>query len=165
MATTPPISRETSREEDYRDFEARDLDDAWPYPDQDAATVKRNEAYGGSPAGVESDGNPGSEVTDGPAIQSRGGPAISREIAHDAIEDDGLEEEITDLISNHDELDADQITVTVLQGIVALSGSVETARASALAERIAAGVSGVGGVRNGLVLTGLDSHIPGDADG
>lgn len=165
MATIPEEPRETSREEDYRDFEERDLDEGWPYPDRDKAGGKRNEAYGRSPGGLESDGNAGAEVADNPAIRSSGGPTISRDIAHEAIEDDALEEDITDRMSNHDELDADQITVTVHNGRVELSGTVETAEASSLATRIAAAAPGVAGVRNRLVLTGLDSHIPGDANG
>jgi len=165
MATKPDENRETSREEDYRDFEERDLDEGWPYPDRDAAVGKRNEAYGRAPAGLESDGNAGAEVADAPAIRSAGGPTISRDIAHEAIEDDALEEQISDRIANHDDLDADQITVTVHHGMVELSGSVETAEASNLVARIASAVPGVAGVRNELVLTGLDSHIPGDANG
>lgn len=165
MATMPDKPRETSREEDYRDFEERDLDEGWPYPDRDTVEGKRNEAYGRSPAGLESDGNAGAEVADGPAIRSGGGSALSREIAHGAIEDDALEEEIADRLSSHADLDTEQITVTAHNGVVELSGSVETAEASTLAARIAAAVRGVAGVRNRLVLIGVDSHIPDDANG
>jgi hypothetical protein len=165
MSTTPENPRETSRAEDYRDFEERDIDEGWPYPDRDAAGAKRNEAYGRSPAGLESDGNAGTEVADAPAIQSGGGPAISRDIAHEAIEDDGLEETISNLLADRDDLDAEQITVRVLDGVVELSGSVETVQAASLAERIADAVPGVGRVRNQLVLTGVDSNIPEDANG
>lgn len=165
MATKSDDNRETSREDDYRDFEERDLDEGWPYPDRDKAGGKHNEAYGGAPAGLESDGNAGAEVADGPAIRSRGGPGISSEVAHEAIEDDALEEAISDRLASHDELDAGQITVTVRSGVVELSGSVETAEASSLAFRIANAAPGVAAVRNSLVLTALDSHIPGDANG
>lgn len=165
MVTIPDKPRETSREEDYRDFDERDLDEGWPYPDRDAAEGKRNEAYGRSPAGFESDGNAGAEVADGPAIRSAGGPALSRDIAHDVIEDDALEEQVANQLSNRDDLDAEQITVAVRNGMVELTGSVETGEASTLAARIAAAVPGVGGVRNRLVLIGVDSHIPGDANG
>ena len=165
MVTMSDKPRETSREEDYRDFEERDLDEGWPYPDRDAADRKRNEAYGRSPAGLESDGNPGAEVADAPAIRSGGGPALSKDIAHGSIEDDDLEEHVADRLSDSADLDIEQITVSVRHGIVELTGSVETAEASALATRIAAAVPGVGSVRNRLVLIGVDSHIPGDANG
>ena len=164
MIETPGKPRETSREEDYRDFEERDLEEGWPYPDRDAADRKSNEAYGRSPAGLESDGNAGAEVADGPAIRSRGGPTLSQDIARAAIEDDSLEERVADHLSSCDHLDMEQITVTVHQGAVELTGSVETPAASILATRIAAAVPGVAVVRNRLVLIGLDSHIPEDAN-
>jgi len=165
MATTPDKPRETSREEDYRDFEERDLDEGWPYPDREVADPKRNEAYGRSPAGLESDGNPGTEVADAPAIRSAGGPALSKDVAHGSIEDDGLEEQIAERLSENPDLDLEQITVRVRRGVAELTGSVETAEASSMAARIAGTVAGIGGVRNRLVLTGVDSHIPGDANG
>jgi hypothetical protein len=165
MASIPEKPRETSREDDYRDYDERDIDEGWPYPDADAAGRKRNEAYGGSPAGLEDDGNPGAEVSGAPAILSEGGPALSKGIAHEAIEDDALEEEITDQLSNRADLDMEQVTVRVRNGVAELTGSVETHQASAVAAQIAAAVPGIDDVRNRLVLTGLDSHIPGDANG
>ena len=155
--------RETSREKDYRDYEERDLDQGWPYPDQDAAMRKANEAYGTAPAGLESDTNPGAEVAGDPAIRSEGGPSLSQRIAREAIEDDALEEEISNHLTDRDDIDEDQITVTVQHGVAKLSGSVETSSHAALAARIAAAVPGVRAVYNLLVPTGLDSHIPGDA--
>lgn len=165
MATTPDRPRETSREEDYRDFEERDLDEGWPYPDADGGGTKRNEAYGRTPAGLEGDSNPGAEVADAPAIRSEGGPAVSSGIAHEAIEDDALEEEIADRLSDSADIDMEQITVRVHNGVAELTGSVETSDAAVFAGQIAAAMPGVSAVRNRLVLTGLDSHIPGDANG
>jgi hypothetical protein len=42
--------KETTREEDYRDYEERDLRDGWPYADADGGRRKSNEAYGAAPA-------------------------------------------------------------------------------------------------------------------
>lgn len=156
-------SRETSREEDYRDYEERDLDEGWPYADQDAARRKVNEAYGTAPAGLEGDTNPGSEISDTPAIRSEGGSVLSKGIAREAIDDDALEEEISNHFVDRDDIDEDQITVTVQHGVAKLSGSVETANEVALAARITAAVPGVRAVYNLLVPVGIDSHIPGDA--
>lgn len=156
-------SRETSREEDYRDYEERDLDQGWPYADEDAARRKANEAYGVAPAGLEGDTNPGTEVSGDPVIRSEGGPAVSRGIAREAIDDDALEEEISDHFTDRDDIDDDQITVTVQHGVAKLSGTVETAMDAARAARIAAAVPGVRAVYNLLVPVGLDGHIPSDA--
>jgi hypothetical protein len=156
-------ARETSREEDYRDYEERDLEGGWPYPDGDTARKKHNEAYGMAPAGLEDGGNPGAEIAGNPAIQSRGGPVLSQGIAHEAIEDDALEEEIFDQLTGRNDIDEDQITVTVSDGIAELTGSVDQANAAFVAEQIAGSIPGVRFVRNRLVPIGLDSHIPPDA--
>jgi len=155
---------ETAREEDYRDYEERDAEQGWPYADADGDLGrKRNAAYGQSEANFDSEGNPGTEVTGGPAILSEGGPSISKGIAHDAIDDDALEEEVSDRLSLDDRIDESQITVTIRDGVAELSGSVETREQQLVAEQIVAAVAGIRIVRNRLVLTGLDSHIPYDA--
>ena len=49
----------SSREEDYRDFEERDLEEGWPYADDGtAAQGSDNRPYGGT-ANFDSDGNAG----------------------------------------------------------------------------------------------------------
>lgn len=164
MNTNPDRSKDTSREDDYRDYEERDLDEGWPYPDLDTAPQKRNEAYGRAPAGLEGDANPGVEVAGAPAIHSEGGPTLSQGIAREAIEDDGLEEAIYERFTQRADLDEDQVTVTVRDGVAELAGRVETSQASAIAEQIAAATPGVTGVRNRLVASAVDSHIPGDTD-
>lgn len=156
-------SRETSREEDYRDYEERDLKDGWPYPDDDNTRRKSNEAYGSSPAGLEGDPNPGAEIAGNPEIRSEGGPALAQGIASEAIDDDALEEQIFDQLTERADIDEDQITVTVRNGIAELTGNVDTTDAAFVAEQIAGAVPGVRFVRNRLVSLGVDSHIPDDA--
>lgn len=163
MAMSVEERKETSREEDFRDYEERDLDEGWPYPDADTSSAKRNEAYGRAPAGLENDGNVGAEIADNPAIRSHGGPTLSQGIAREAIDDDGLEEAIYDQLTAHDGIDADQITVTVRNTVAELTGSVERAEIGFAAEQIAASVPGVSAVRNRLRAIGIDSHIPSDA--
>ena len=164
MAVERRDTTETAREEDYRDYEERDLSDGWPYADANGDRGrKRNAAYGQFEANFHSEGNPGVEVAGETAIVSEGGPAISKDIAHDAIDDDALEEEVSDRLSLDDRIDESQITVTIHHGVAELSGSVETRDQQFVAEQIVATVSGIRIVRNRLVLTGLDSHIPYDA--
>ena len=155
---------ETAREEDYRDYEERDVEQGWPYADADGDLGrKRNAAYGQSEANFDSEGNPGVEVAGQTAILSEGGPSISKDIEHEAIDDDALEEEISDRLSLDDRIDESQITVTIHQGVAELSGSVETREQQFVAEQIVAAVPGIRIVRNRLVLSGLDSLIPNDA--
>jgi osmotically-inducible protein OsmY len=164
MAVEPRDVSETAREEDYRDYEERDLDEGWPYADADGNRGrKRNAAYDQSQANFDSEENPGVEIAGQTAIVSEGGPALSKGIAHDAIDDDALEEEISDRLSLDDRIDESQITITVHGGIAELTGSVETREQQFVAEQIVEAVAGIRIVRNRLVLTGLDSHIPYDA--
>lgn len=164
MAVQRRDTGETAREEDYRDYDERDIYEGWPYADADGDRGrKRNTAYGQPEANFDSEGNPGVEVAGQAAIVSEGGPALSRGIAHEAIDDDALEEEIADRLSADDGIDESQITITVHGGVAELSGSVETREQQALAEQIVEAVPGVRATRNKLVLTGLDSHIPYDA--
>jgi hypothetical protein len=155
--------RETSREEDYRDYEERDLEEGWPYPDGDISTKKRNEAYGAAPAGLEVDANPGAEIAGGPEIQSEGGPSLSQGIARDAIDDDALEEQVFNRLADQDMVDEEQVTVTVRDGVAELTGNVDRAEVAFVAEQVAGAVPGVRFVRNRLVPVGIDSHIPKDA--
>lgn len=164
MAESPDRSPETSREEDYRDYDERDLEEGWPYPDADAAGAKRNEAYGAAPAGLGANDNPGAGIAGNPAIPSEGGPTLARGTAREAIDDDALEERIFDQLVGHEDIDEDEVTVTVHHGIAELSGHVDRLEATFIAERIAGSVPGVRLVRNTLVATGTDSHVPGDAD-
>lgn len=156
-------ARETSREEDYRDYEARDLDGGWPYPDEDMSRKKRNEAYGAAPAGLEGDSNPGAEIASNPEIRSEGGSPFAQDTPGAAIDDDALEEQIFDQLTDREDIDLSQIIVTVRNGIAELTGRVDRIDATFVAEQIAGAVPGVRFVRNRLVSMGIDSHIPSDA--
>jgi hypothetical protein len=156
-------ARETSREEDYRDYEERDRDGGWPYPDEDASKRKHNEAYGAAPAGLEGDPNRGAEIARAPDIHSDAGSPPVQGIAREAIDDDALEEQIFGQLTDRDAIDEDQITVTVRNGIAELTGRVDRSDSVFIAEQIAGAVPGIRFVRNRLVSMGVDSHIPSDA--
>ena len=161
-----PVERKDvdDREETYRDYDERDIDDGWPYADADGTKGrKRNAAYGQGAADFDAAANAGTEIADGTAIRSEGGPALARGIAHEAIEDDALEEAVYEALSADDRIDENQITVTVQDGIAEIEGSVETREQHMIAEKLVEAVAGIRAVRNRLVLSGLDGHVPFDA--
>lgn len=161
-----PVERKDvdDREEAYRDYEERDLDGGWPYADADGTRGrKRNAAYGQGAADLDAEANAGTEVTDGTAIRSHGGPALSKDISHEAIEDDALEEAVYEALSADDMVDESQITVTVQDGVAVIEGSVETREQHSIAGRLVESVAGIRAIRNRLVLSGLDGHIPFDS--
>lgn len=159
--STPP---ETAREEDYRDYDKRKIGDGWPYADEDGLPADRNAPYGGTGSNFDESDRVGVEIARRPEIVSEGGPSLSSAGEEDAIEDDALEERITDILSGKEEFNIELITVTVHDGVATLSGEVETAHDKALAKTLTLAVPGIRGCVNELVLIGIDSHIPSDSD-
>jgi hypothetical protein len=155
---------ETDREEDYRDYEARDLDEGWPYADEDATGGKTGTPYGKSTSNFDESERVGAEISDETVIHSQGGPDASPSGEDSVIEDDVLEDTVNSIFENHERIDTSLITVTVHDGVVTMEGSAETEGLRMLAERTALSVKGVRGCRNRLTLIGADSHIPADAD-
>ncbi len=160
--TNPPP--ETAREEDYRDYDKRNIGDGWPYADEDGLPTERNAPYGGTGSNFDESGRVGVEIARRPEIMSDGGPSLSSAGEEDAIEDDVLEERITDILSQKENFAIELITVTVHDGVATLSGEVESAHDRALAKTLTLAVPGIRGCVNELVLIGLDSHIPSDSD-
>lgn len=158
---TPP---ETAREEDYRDYDKRNIGDGWPYADEDGLPADQNAPYGGTGSNFDESGRVGVEIGERPEIESHGGPKLSQAGEDDVIEDDVLEEQITDMLTENENYDPNLITVTVHHGVATLSGEVETDHARALAKTLTLAVRGVRGCVNEMVLIGVDSHIPSDSD-
>ncbi|MCD2173554.1 BON domain-containing protein [Rhizobium sp. C4] len=158
---SPP---ETDREEDYRDYDKRNIGEGWPYADEDGLPADRNAPYGTTGSNFDESGRAGVEIGNRPNISSHGGPEISDAGEGGVIEDDVLEEKITELLSENENFDMRLITVTVHEGVAVLSGDVETEHARVLASRLTTSVRGVRRCRNDLVLIGADSHIPSDSD-
>ncbi len=67
--------------------------------------------------------------------------------------DERIREEVCDKLGMHDELDASDVEVTVKDGEVFLSGTVETRQMKFIAEQICDSVSGVKDIVNQLRLT------------
>ena len=158
---TPP---ETAREEDYRDYDKRNIGEGWPYSDEDGLPADRNAPYGGTGSNFDESGRVGVEIARRPEIESHGGPSLSPTGEEVVIEDDVLEERITEILSEKANFDIELITVTVHDGVATLTGEVETAHDRTLAKTLTLAVPGIRGCVNELVLIGLDSHIPSDSD-
>jgi osmotically-inducible protein OsmY len=95
---------------------------------------------------TESSWRPG---TSGRPTEPRGG--FSGRGPRDYTRSDArIREDICEGLTAHDEIDASEIEVTVLEGEVTLSGTVDDAVAKALAEASAACCSGVRKVRSRL---------------
>ncbi len=156
-----------SREEEYRDYEERDLKDGWPYADGDGATAapSENRAYGETSADFDLDRNPGYRTEDVEADGSE--PALAQNLTPDTIgveEADDLEERVTDNISNLDGIELNAIDVHVEGRTVILEGDVDTVLEKRRVELAALSVDGVRRAENRLNTLGVDSHIPSDAD-
>ncbi len=157
---------ELSREEDYRDFEQRDLEEGWPYDDESGASRKPvgNAAYG------EADGNFDRERDDGVRITRSGQDAIDPPAypetgdERSTEDDDQLESDIAALIENLHGINPDAIDIRVEGRAVTLSGSIDTPEERRLLEMKVLAVEGVEKVHNRIETIGSDSHIPRDTD-
>ena len=152
-----------SREEDFRDYDDRNIDEGWPYDDA-AGTGSRavdNNAYGQPAANFDRDRNPGYRIeeadADGAEQRLRDGirpETIGREDADD------LEERITDKLVDLEVVEIDSIDVHVDGDRVTLEGVVDDRPTSQLLVREVQKVGGVRLVVNNLRLAGVDSRIP-----
>ncbi|AEG08067.1 BON domain-containing protein [Sinorhizobium meliloti] len=161
----PRKEKALSRDEDYRDYEERDLREGWPYSDGSGSTSRspENRSYGATGANFDEDRGKGFIVDEAGADGLEENPADNgRPLPPDRIDSDELEAVITDLLGQSDEAEANSIDVRADRGVVTLEGAVETL---AMARRLAAAVEAVPGVlevRNNLQTLGVDSHIPDD---
>jgi len=153
----------TTREEDYRDYDTRNIDEGWPYADAAGAAAKPvdNAAYGGTGANFDRDRNRGYHVdgVDADGQEDRLEDSLRPGTEGMDVSDD-LEERVSTAIEGIEEVTMDAIDLHAEQGIVAIEGVVDD---GALAQRITAVVEGVAGVRgvvNNVRLAGVDSHIP-----
>jgi hypothetical protein len=152
-----------SREEDYRDFEERNLDDGWPYADGSGPKSAQpdNRAYGETAANFDRDRNAGFRVdgTDEDGNENRLRDSL-RPDTIDRDESDDLEARVTENIENIPDIDINSIDVHANGHTVTLEGSVETIGMARKVELGALAVDGVHYVRNKLQMTGVDAHIP-----
>jgi hypothetical protein len=160
MAAPNKTTHEKDREEDYRDFEERDLDKGWPYADGEPVR-KRNAAYGDASDELDPTNM---EVAGDTFIESDGGPSPFPEAEHDTIEDDDIEEKIASQLSDTGRWSDNQFEITVHNGVAEINGEVDTAHERQLIDQLILRTAGIRSTRNNLILIGADSHIPSDAD-
>lgn len=162
--TQPP---RTTREEDYRDYEERDLDEGWPYADRDGQpALKKNAAYGTSASNFDEIGNSGMDLSTEPVAEDiHGAPLPFADASHDSIDDDGLEEWISQRLEDDERIDPTSLELTVRNGVVEIEGSVDSEADRVHLIRMVRAMAGVKAVRTeGLTTRGVDSHIPSDSD-
>lgn len=152
-----------SREEDYRDFEARNLDDGWPYADGSGARAagSQNRPYGETSANFDRDRNSGFRIdgTDEDGNENRLKDSLEPDTI-DRDESDELEARVTENLENIPDVDVDSVEVHADSHTVTLEGSVETIGIARKVELGTLSVDGVRRVRNHLRMTGVDAHIP-----
>ncbi|UJW73833.1 BON domain-containing protein [Rhizobium sp. SL42] len=162
---------EFSREDDYRDYEQRDIDNGWPYADGSGATAEpvENHGYGETGANFDRDRNKGFGVSTVEANGLQPQPATPALSANDhSDDDDQLESDIDAALSDfdHNILAGIDIQVDGQAGghLVTLRGAVDTAEERRSIELKVLALNGVRAVHNHITTLGIDSHIPGDAD-
>ena len=158
-------SNNTTREEDYRDYDTRNIDDGWPYADAAGAATKPvdNAAYGNPNANFDRERNRGYHVegVDAQGFEERT-PDSLRPATEGFEDSDDIEERVTEALENMGDVPMDSIDVHAERGTVTIEGVVDD---GALSRRISAAVEGISGVRlvvNNLRLAGVDTHIPDD---
>ena len=159
------IKKETTREEDYRDYEERDLKDGWPY-DDDAGAVSEpseNRAYGETDANFDEGSSKGFTVTsvdeDGQQEPQKNAPVHT---TRGLEESDDIEERVMDAISDVEGASPEMIDVRSEGSVIILEGEVDDAATARQLGRIARSISGVTNVRNLIQVIGVDANIPDD---
>ncbi|MBB5576016.1 BON domain-containing protein [Rhizobium paranaense] len=162
--TEPRKPKTLSREEDYRDYEDRNLRDGWPYSDGSgsASQSPENRGYGDTSANFdeEPDRNFIVDAADQTGLE-RAEDDTTGPLPTDRIDSDELEAVITEQLELRG-VDIDSIDVQADGGTVTLEGSVETIPLARHLEAIVRSIPGVVEVQNNLRTTGVDAHIPGD---
>jgi hypothetical protein len=154
-----------SREEDFRDYDTRNIDQGWPYADQPGATSDpvENGAYGDPEANFDRERNPGFLVdeADSDGLEERLKDSTRPGTEGLEVSDD-LEERITDALDELDIVEMDSIDLHVENGNVTIEGVVDEADTARKIGRRIQGIAGVRQVTNNLRLAGVDSRIPDD---
>lgn len=157
--------KHVSREEDFRDYEARDTRDGWPYPDDgDARQAKQNAAYGTHGADVDQLDSEGIAITRDPAARDvDGAPLPFTDETDDIIADDDLEARIMDALEEGDRIDIETLDLTIREGVAVLDGAVDSEEDRRYLIGLLRRVKGVRDVQaEGLLARGVDSHLPRD---
>lgn len=159
--------KRASREEDFRDYEERDIRDGWPYPDSgDTRRAGQNAPYGTPAANLDQVDNEGLEIAGDPAARDvDGAPLPFSDDTGDAIADDDLEARITQALEEDDRVDLASLDLTLRGGIIELDGAVDSEDDRRHLIGLLRRVKGVHDVHaDGLLARGVDSHLPRDVD-
>lgn len=162
---TGKTPRQTGREEDYRDYEERDLDEGWPYADATpgSKTGVGNVAYGQGGKNFDEAGNPGFERSSGTAIDSDNGVDPFGDETEADVNDDALEDTIANALADSN-IETSAVDIKVRRGSVWLRGAVDTAQERRQIELLIYAIPGVVRIRNDLTKSGVDGGIPADWD-
>ena len=159
--------KQASREDDFRDYEQRDIRDGWPYADSDGDRgAARNAPYGTTAANFDQGDDKGVEVVGDPELRDvDGAPLPFSDGEDDTIADDDLEERIALAIEEDGRFDPDSLEISIRGGIADLDGSVDGEEDRRRLIGLVRGVKGVRAVSADRLMTrGVDSHIPRDVD-
>lgn len=164
MAMKKPVNQ-ISREEDYRDYDSRNIDDGWPYADQAGAGAKPvgNAAYGDPSANFDRERNKGysvdsadSEGLEEPVSDRRTPATVGVE------ESDDLEERVSNALEELDLVPMETLDIRADGTTVTVEGEVDDQQTARKIVAAIKRVPGVGRVQNELTLLGIDSLIPDD---
>nr|CAD6415633.1 BON domain-containing protein [Rhizobium sp. Q54] len=155
----------TTREEDYRDYDTRNIDDGWPYADAAGAATRpvENAAYGDPNANFDRERNRGYHVegVDAEGFEERTPDNVLP--GTDGFPDfDDVEERVTEALDNLGDIPMESIDVHAERGTVTLEGVVDDSATSSRITRTVERIKGVQTVINNLRLAGVDTHIPQD---
>ncbi|MDK1384653.1 BON domain-containing protein [Sinorhizobium sp. 8-89] len=147
------------REEDYRDFEERNIRDGWPYSDQpDAAPNKpKNRAYGEPEANFDREQKSGFSIEGKEEVGTDSQLTSKQEPIRQS---DDLEVRVTEYLESMEDLDINSIDVHARGGTIILEGAVETAAIARKIELAVLSFHGVRHVRNNLRVAGVDARVP-----
>ena len=157
--------KQASREEDFRDYEERDINDGWPYPDDDdARRAGQNVPYASRGADPDRLDNEGVALTRDPAARDvDGAPLPFADGTDDAIVDDDLEARIMEALEQDGRIDPGTLELTIRDGVAELDGAVDSEEDRRHLIGFLRRVKGVRDVRaDGLGTRGVDSHVPRD---
>ncbi|MBP1861967.1 BON domain-containing protein [Rhizobium herbae] len=155
----------TGREEDYRDYEERDLDEGWPYADGTPGSERKvgNGSYGQGEGNFDEAGNPGFQRSSDTAIESKSGVDPFGDDTEADVDDDALEDTVANALEDSD-IETSGIDIKARRGNVWLKGAVDTAHERRKIEALVYAMPGVVSIRNDLATSGVDGGIPTDWD-
>ncbi|GMB81983.1 BON domain-containing protein [Shinella zoogloeoides] len=159
--------KQAPREDDFRDYEQRDIRDGWPYPDNDGdLNDGKNAPYGAPGTNFDARDNKGVEVeADTDMRDVDGAPMPFSDGNEEAIADDDLEARITQTLEEDGRVDLAMLEITIRDGVAELEGAVDSEDDRRHLIGLLRRVKGLRDVRaEGLLARGVDSHIPRDVD-